>query len=702
MNLGESLRVLMARWRSVVTGLMIAIIAATATWMYVGPSYERTASIALVPVAETPDGMTANPFLMFDTLYAATDVVARAIGSPETLGDTVAEYPGATVEVERDASSSAPIILFRVTAPTDADAGRLLQAVLQRAAVTVEALQDADSIPRDGQVSVLPLAVDAHSTLEFRQRAIAGGIVGLSLTLLVIIVVVTIDELMRRVRYIEGASHLADEASRDDTVNSGDDGESVATLVGQRPAARAAGVSSKALTGNLAVTALTVYFVLLFAIPSNLTISLLGSLGRPSLLWGLVLALWWIITRILMPAPNLRQPIRFMFVAFLVTVLVSFAAAMLRGLPGDQLALSMSSIVRVVSWGGVLLVAVDGLRSRRDLRALIHRLVIAGGLLAALGLLQFTTGQSLLGWLDSLPGVSAEIGGVSDRGAFTRAAGTATHPLEYTATLGALLPLAIAWAAHTDQSFRRARAQSDSASDGAWLGQLARSWGPAVLIVLALLLSVSRSAMIGLAVAVVAVMPALPAAYRRLLTVGGIAAACALVLVVPGILSTTLGLFTESDASTASRASGLARIPDFISVNPIIGTGFGTFLPRYYVFDNQWALIIVELGLVGLVTFGGMVVAAFVAAIHAGRTARSSETSAYGYATAASVLTISVMMLFFDGLSFPISAGVLFICMGIAGSVRLVAARERRRNVTRRPELYTTTVGSQPAQPTER
>ena len=32
----------------------------------------------------------------------------------------------------------------------------------------------------------------------------------------------------------------------------------------------------------------------------------------------------------------------------------------------------------------------------------------------------------------------------------------------------------------------------------------------------------------------------------------------------------------------------------------MIGQGFGTFLPRYYIFDNGWVLLTVELGALGV------------------------------------------------------------------------------------------------------
>ena len=75
-----------------------------------------------------------------------------------------------------------------------------------------------------------------------------------------------------------------------------------------------------------AVAMLTVYLVLLLAIPSGVTITALGALGRPSLIWGLVLMAWWAVSRMqarVAVAPLVPQPVKFAFVVFLMIVLVS-------------------------------------------------------------------------------------------------------------------------------------------------------------------------------------------------------------------------------------------------------------------------------------------------------------------------------------------------------------------------------------------
>ena len=416
-----------------------------------------------------------------------------------------------------------------------------------------------------------------------------------------------------------------------------------------------------------ALTMVTIYLVLLFGIPSNLVVSGLGSLGRPSLLWGLLLLLWWVVARLQARADDLApasQPVRWACTALFAIALVSFAAAMLRGQPADQVTTAMTSLLRLLSWGGVVLVTMDGLRTLCDVERLVTRIVVAGAAVSVLGLAQFVTGSTLLDLYAMLPGFDSEDAGVLARGAFTRPTGTATHPLEYSAAICAVLPLAVTLGAIRADAGR---------------GRLPWTWIPAGLIAFSALLSVSRSGMIGLAVALVASLPALPRRYRGGLAIGGLAAAVVAVIAVPGLFGTVVGLFAtvDSDSSTLSRTNALARVPDFIASSPAIGLGFGTFLPRYYIFDNQWVLILLELGVLGALAFAGVVLTAMWSAVATVRRSPYADVAALGRGVAASIATTAVLFAFFDGLSFPISAGVFFLLIGLSGAVRAVGHADR-------------------------
>ena len=415
-----------------------------------------------------------------------------------------------------------------------------------------------------------------------------------------------------------------------------------------------------------AVMMLTVYLVLLLAIPSGVTITVLGTLGRPSLMWGLILIAWWTVSRLqsrVGDARPLPQPVRFAFVAFLVIVLVSFAAAMLRGQPDDQVSPALTALIRLLSWGGVLLVAMDGVRTLGDLATIVRRIGIGAGLLATLGLAQFLTGEALVDFFGTIPGLSLA-GGIGERAGVVRSSGTAIHPLEYATVLNAALPLVIA-------------AAISNGFEGHRSSRGLRWWLPVLLISVSSLVAVSRSAIIGFVVAVISMIPALPRRFRAVAIGVGAAVAFAVYAAVPGLLSTTIRLFAGAadDPSTLSRATGLERVPEFMSTSPLIGSGFGLFLPRYYIFDNQWVLIAIELGILGTIAFAGIFVTGIGGAIRAKRSAQP-EIRTLGHALAASMFIIAVLFAFFDGLSFPIAGGMFFLLAGLCASIRTVAHDE--------------------------
>jgi len=422
--------------------------------------------------------------------------------------------------------------------------------------------------------------------------------------------------------------------------------------------------------GGDALALLTIYLVLLLAIPSNTTIAALGSLGRPALLWGLVLLVWWAISRLqvrVVDVQLVRQPLKWVIGAFIVLTLVSFAAAMLRGQPGDQISPAFTALLRMLSWAGVFLVTIDGIRTMNDLGRLTRRVVVGVGLLAGLGILQFLTGQAIIDFFSTIPGLSGPGAGVSERGGVVRSAGTAIHPLEYATALNAALPLAIATA--VTRGYRGAHSRANL-----WW------WAPALLITISALVGVSRSAIIGFVIGAAAMIPILPKTYRATVVVVGAVLAGGVLIAVPGLLGTTLTLFLGAgdDPSTASRVGGLERAPEYILNSPLYGVGFGTFLPRYYIFDNQWLYIAIELGLLGVAVLAATILVAIGSAIRGRVTSHEPDVRALGYALAVSMVVFAVLFAFFDGLAFPISAGLFFLFAGMCGSVLTVGSADSR------------------------
>lgn len=412
-------------------------------------------------------------------------------------------------------------------------------------------------------------------------------------------------------------------------------------------------------------------FLILGAVPTYLTITVVGAIGRPIVLVSLGMLAWWLAHQVQRPfgAEPATQPLRWILLAFVIAVVASYASAMFRGLPADELSPAGTGVLRVASWCGLFLVAHDGLRSWSSLLTMLRRVATAGGLIAALGLAQFATKNSLLGWL-SIPGMSGDgLGGIDMRGGFVRAAGTAAHPLEYGMVLCMTLPIAMTLAMEDKER-----------------GALSR-WWPAALITTASAISVSRSALIALVVAMTVLFITWSRKQRWAAVASAMVVGALVYLAVPGMAGTIVGLFSGAaqDSSVVSRVSGYDVAFGMVERLPVFGRGFGTLLPTYVYLDNQYLGIIVELGLAGLACVVALFATGALLAWRARRSARSHVEEQVGVALTAAICAGATSFAFFDALSFPMSASFIFLVLGLAGAYRRILR-------TGRPEANEATV----------
>lgn len=424
------------------------------------------------------------------------------------------------------------------------------------------------------------------------------------------------------------------------------------------------GPASAALTpharkrfGLDAVSVLTVYLVLLLAVPSGLTITAMGSLGHPATIWAAAATVWWLWDHVhrYVPHPMAVQPIRIALGLFVLTVLAAYAWAMMRGLPLNEISPADTALVKLFGWCGILLVAHDGIDHLERFRVLLRRIAVGGALLATLGLLQFVTKHPLID-LIQLPGMSndgAYVSGVNARAGFVRVTGTAVHPLEYGLVLCVAFPIAITLAIEEHR------------------GGLFRRWYPPIVLAVASVMSISRSALIGFTAGLLFLIPGWPRRVRRWALLGAVGLVLAVGLLVPGMIGTIRGMFTgiSTDSSALSRVNSYDTVGAFIVRFPA-GKGFGTFLPVYHILDNQFLQLAIETGLLGLAAFVGMLVAAVWAGLRARRLAVSATDRSIGLALAASVVSGGLLLAFFDAFSFPQAGGMLFLVAGLCGGWR--------------------------------
>jgi polysaccharide biosynthesis protein PslJ len=408
-----------------------------------------------------------------------------------------------------------------------------------------------------------------------------------------------------------------------------------------------------------AVGFLTLFICALIFIPSRLIIAQLGGAGTPAELIGMGLGVWWLAVRLGSPRQDrrLRQPVRTAMFVLTVAVLLSYVAAAARPIAAVEQRAADNGVLIFLAWLGLLLAATDAIPTRERLDALLRRLVGCSAALASLGLLQFVTKQPFTNYIQ-IPGLTAnsDVLSVFGREGLTRPAGTALHPIEFGAVLTMVLPIALHYAL------------SDHGRG------MMRRWYPVVAIVLAVPISISRSAILSTIVVLLFFLPALPRRIRRRFYLCAVPLGGFLFVVAPGLLGTLAGLFTGigTESSAQSRTGSYTLAAQFISRAPFFGRGFQTFLPSYRILDNQYLGVLIDMGLVGLISLLALFVTGIVTASRIRRSTKDPTTRLLAQVLAASVASATASFALFDAFSFPMAACLIFLLLGCVGCLRRV------------------------------
>ena len=273
--------------------------------------------------------------------------------------------------------------------------------------------------------------------------------------------------------------------------------------------------------------------------------------------------------------------------------------------------------------------------------------------MALLGMTQFFTGLDAAKYI-VIPGLRAQLpfNDLLARDALNRPSATALHPLEFGAVLALSLPLAIHQARFAPRKLRL------------------RRWLQVGVIGMTLPMTVSRSAILGLIVVGIVLLPTWPKEERRVAYVVTLISSVAMWAMVPGLLGTLRNLFLQfgagSDTSTTSRTGAFSAAGSFISEHPWFGRGFGTFLPQTYRFlDDQYLGTLIETGIIGFLVLLTLFATGWIAARSVRRVSTDPEIRDLAQCLAASVLAAMVAFATFDALSYSISARPDFPAAGL-------------------------------------
>ena len=239
---------------------------------------------------------------------------------------------------------------------------------------------------------------------------------------------------------------------------------------------------------------------------------------------------------------------------------------------------------------GIALVTTDSVRTLKDAMAVVRCVLAGGAACCVVAIIQFTTHTNPMEWFKVFMVGFAENGdfdAFQARGALLRVAGTTLHPIELGVVTAMLLPLSI-WRALYDPK-----------------GRKKLHWVVAGLFVLANTMTVSRSGLLGLVIAIAITVPFLPRLAKQWAAVIVPVGAAGLFVGVPGLISTLFNSATagSSDASITYRTEDYPLALRLVADRPWFGTGPGTWIPTQSldIFDNEYLLVSVTMGVIGLI-----------------------------------------------------------------------------------------------------
>jgi len=417
-------------------------------------------------------------------------------------------------------------------------------------------------------------------------------------------------------------------------------------------------------------SALGVLMLATLVLPSYMVLPAFGASGSVGQLLALgVFALWLVASGFGLHNPLLYgHPGR---AAMLFWALASCAsyAAMFAGFsgPNDEAGRAAADrwLILVAAGAGVTLVTTETIKSVEGVKYICRWVMTGAAFCCVVAIIQFSLRVNPMEWVSSLMiGFKDNGSGTAfqSREAFMRVAGTTMHPIELGVICSMLLPLATWWGLHDTE---------------------ARKWMRFALPVLLFagnVITVSRTGLIGLAIAALILLPYLAVSARRWAVVLIPLGIISMFLFVPGMVSTFFSSATagSSDASITYRTDDYPLAWQLFFERPWLGLGPGTWIPTDAkdIFDNQYLLTVATMGGIGLVALLAYFLAPFFASLTAAHHAQTAEVRSLGGAVGAAMLVAAVTAGTFDALSFQTFALLCPFFIGLSGVVWLLVKQE--------------------------
>ncbi|GAA4760150.1 hypothetical protein GCM10025784_03890 [Citricoccus nitrophenolicus] len=408
---------------------------------------------------------------------------------------------------------------------------------------------------------------------------------------------------------------------------------------------------------------------IMMTVPAYLVLAPVGASGSLQQLLALVLLGLWIVAAGFggFRHRDFRHPGRVALMIWLTVALLSYAT-MMGGLSGSSTVPERAAADRwlllLLAGAGLTLSVTQSLLTREDVRRAVGWLLAGASVCGVVAMVQFTTQANpmdllqpfMMGFEDNGSGTPTQ-----PRGAFLRVAGTTMHPIELGVVCSMLLPLSIWWGLY-------------STCERAW-----RRWAPSVLMLACCAFTVSRSAMLGLAVTAAVMIPHLPRAARQWSLIVAPTVLVSLFVAVPGMMSTLFGAATAGtdDPSISARTDDYPLAWKLLVERPVLGHGPGTWMPENAmdIFDNEYLMAAVTQGVLGVGALLIYLLVPAMASLLAAKHAQDAELRLLCGSVAAAMFVAFIASATFDSMSFMTFALLVPFFVGLSGTAWLLVTK---------------------------
>ena len=405
----------------------------------------------------------------------------------------------------------------------------------------------------------------------------------------------------------------------------------------------------------------------MYLLPARLIFPPLTTLGRPGVIAGLLLFVWWALTRF---HPSLvtrgQQPMRWALAFYFVTMATSYIAGQARGLDPLEANQADRTVLMAFAAGGLLLATCDGVLTRERIDTVLRWFCYGSVVMALFAFTQFAFRLDLTGYL-KLPPVlqfQRDLVGFDDRGGggLVRVAGTAGHYIEFSVLMVVALVVAIHYARFS--ATRRER-------------QIFA--GIAMVVAAVIPISLSRTGVLALVAAILLLILVWPLRTTFNVLVVGAFLTAIIQVGKPGLLGALRSLLFagSNDPSVQGRLEDYDYVAPFIRERPWLGRGVGTWLPELYqLLDNQWLGTLVTTGIVGVVGLAVLYLTGIIVAARVRRFAKTESDRDLAAVLAVAIGVMAVTAFTFDALFFSTYLFTMHLLLGLAGAMwRLTRAQ---------------------------